>query len=728
MRTFNLLSTLSAWLLGAVLCLEPTSALAAHGGTHTPVENLGLFELDGNADQDDATPPPDDWETLYNNGLNNGGSPSVFTGIKNDPEDPQQIFSGGVKDILDISSNQNNVQTWSWTTGSVPDKNNITNAYASSYIDTSGDRIIYFGADRISNNGDAFMGFWFFQDDVKPVNGGSFSGVHRNDDILVLVNFPQAANAVPLIQVVAWDSSCTKDETKPKDTDADKIGKCVAKNLKLLAGTSGAGAICGNGGISEACAITNDMTIDSPWPYTSKDGFVDQFPFETFFEGGINITALLPEGDGCFASFMAETRSSSSFTADLKDFVVDEFPLCSTSIATEIHSGDDHTTNLDGGFINAGTSIHDLAKVTFGGPAGLNVLGTVTFDTFAASCNDLLDENGDLQNELPDSLKTYMIDVDYNLSGDNTLLVETNGWTNGNIGGGVARTDTDTPSPGPFAYLVQFTSATDGIPDSDYHCEQLTINQLIPTVVTRIHEGSVSVVHTDVDIQGGTVLVGTTIHDLAEVTGASGLLPSGSISFAFYGDASCGENGGSLLRTDSGKTLSGAGVVATAESNDFSTVGYLSNAETRGLSIKASYGGDTNYAPAQAACEPLTVSKRSPSIETHVILLDQAKVEGDGNSIVGVGDPGGVVDFVIYQSNSCASGTELRTVLNVALAEVNGDLIARLAATDEVIVSALDATSHVSYKATYKGDNNYKSVEHACEVVAVTLPDKTTAN
>ncbi|MHA6966024.1 Ig-like domain-containing protein [Zobellella denitrificans] len=693
-----------------------------------PVDRLGLFELDGNAVQDNLDPPfdGDDWETLYNNGQNNGGSPGVFTGINPDPASPHVIFSGGVKDIQDVSTEQKGTKAWSWTTGSVPDKSDITNAYAASYTDgETGDRIIYFGADRISNNGDTFMGFWFFQDEVKRIDGGTFSGNHRDDDVLVLVNFPQANNAVPLIQVVKWDSSCDGKGANKIVQNNPVNGDCVANNLRLVAGTSGAGAICGNGGIPEACAITNPGTIASPWPYTSKDGFVNQFPYETFFEGGINITALLPESDGCFASFLAETRASSSFTADLKDFVLDEFPVCATDITTEIHSGNNHDDDIQNTAIDAGTGIHDLALITFSGPSGLNVLGTVTFDTFAATCSELLDGQGDPIVPLPDSLDTYVINVDYDLAGDNTLMVETNGWTNGNTGGALPRVDTDFPAPGPFAYLVRFESATSGIPDSDYHCEQLNVNQLTPSVVTRIHEGSVSVVgHADVDIQGGTVLVGTTIHDLAEVTGASGLLPTGTVSFVFYDNLTCD---GNVLATHGNKALSGAGVVATAESNDFSTVGYLSNADTRGLSIKASYGGDTNYAPAMAACEPLTVSKRSPSIETHVILLDRAKVEGDGNSIAGVGDPGGVVDFVIYNSNNC-TGTPLRTVNNVPLAAVNGDLFARLAASDEVIVSAPNTTSYVSYKATYKGDNNYKSVEHACEVVAVTLPAKTTAN
>ncbi len=723
-RTDKIPGTFSAWLLGAILSLASPLTLAVD------VENLGLFELDGNAMQDDALPPPYDWETLHE------GVPAgvVFTGINPDPENPQRILAGGVKDIQDISLGGITSKVWKWTTGSVPDKSNIKNAYAASMVynnpndendPNNGDRIIYFGADRFSNVGDTFMGFWFFKNKITIPEGSidEFSGIHKDGDTLVLVNFPQANNAVPLIQVVEWDSSCDGKGANKIVNNGYKDGDCVANNLRLVAGTSGAGAICGNGGIEDACAITNDMTIDSPWDYTSKDGFVNQFPYETFFEGGINLTKLFPDSDGCFASFLAETRASSSFTADLKDFVLDEFPVCSTDITTEIHSDSNHDDDIQNTAINAGTGIHDLALITFSGPSGLNVLGTVTFDTFAAACNELLDSQGEPIVPLPDSLDTYVVNVNYDLAGDNTLMVETNGWTNGNTGGGLTRSDTDFPAPGPFAYLVRFESETNGIPDSGYHCEQLNVNQLTPSVVTRIHQGSVSVVgHADVDIQNGTVPVGTTIHDLAEVTGASGLLPTGTISFVFYDNLTCD---GNELATHGNKALSGAGVVATAESNDYSTVGYLSNTDTRGLSIKASYSGDTNYAPAMANCEPLTVSKRNPSIETHVILLDQAKVEGDGNSIVGVGDPGGVVDFDIYLNNNCA-GTPEETVTNVALADVNGDLIARM--TQEVIVKALNTTSHVSYKATYKGDNNYKSVAHACEVVAVTLPAKTTAN
>ena len=75
-------------LLAASLSVSPASA----------VDDLGFFELDGNAVDDSGPGLPDDWSTLYNNGNNDGGSADPFTGIEADPA-PQSIFTGGRKDI-----------------------------------------------------------------------------------------------------------------------------------------------------------------------------------------------------------------------------------------------------------------------------------------------------------------------------------------------------------------------------------------------------------------------------------------------------------------------------------------------------------------------------------------------------------------------------------------------------------------------------------------------------
>ena len=295
------------------------------------VANNGLFELDANPQDPTPAVAPDDWATPPN-----AGGALKFTGIVADPA-PQSIFDGGKKDIQ-------NINQWSWKDGSVPDKDNLTNAYAAAYSD-NGDLLLYFGADRFANVGDAFMGFWFFKQKVVAKPDGSFSGLHTAGDTLVLVDYPQGANEVPYIAVVIWDTSCTKAASNDPSP-----GQCAATNLRLKSESSGAtGAICGSSGADLACAITNHADVDSPWAYTPKDGVANVFPYESFFEGGINLTQLVGGNDNCFSSFMAETRSSSSFTASLKDFVLGDFELCGVSITKTCTSGAVNTTET--GFV-----------------------------------------------------------------------------------------------------------------------------------------------------------------------------------------------------------------------------------------------------------------------------------------------------------------------------------------------------------------------------------------
>jgi hypothetical protein len=267
-------------------------------GTVHAVDDLGLFELEGNAIQD-VPAPPDDWETLYNG----GGSSIVFTGVITDPGQ-DTIFVGGRKDIQDIPD-------WGWKNdGGFPDKDDITNAYAAGYSE-NGDLIVYFGADRFSNKGDAYLAFWFFQNQVGLNLDGTFYGEHAVGDILVLVNYPQSANKSPEINVVEWN---------PAEAD-------VAKNLKQIL----TGAVCSGGG-GLACATTNSGDETSPWIYMPKSGDPNVFPYESLYEGGINLTQLLGSTP-CFGSFMAESRSSEKFTATLKDFVIGDFPVCGISVS-----------------------------------------------------------------------------------------------------------------------------------------------------------------------------------------------------------------------------------------------------------------------------------------------------------------------------------------------------------------------------------------------------------
>jgi hypothetical protein len=265
-----------------------------------------LFELDGNATQD-AVPAPDDWELLYDLGNDTGGHSVAFSGIVADPGNAT-IFDGGRKDTQDITQ-------WGFkNAGGFPDKNDITNAYAAAYEDAGGDLIVYFGADRFANAGDAFLGFWFFKGKVGlDETTGKFIGQHQVGDALVLVNYPQGATAMPELSVLEWNPAL-----------AD-----VATNLRLL--YSNVGPVCSTDPPATVCATTNAASTPAPWPYVPKSGPPGAFPPESFFEGGINLSRVLQQ-NACFSSFMAETRSSTSITATLKDFVLGDFPVCSLEI------------------------------------------------------------------------------------------------------------------------------------------------------------------------------------------------------------------------------------------------------------------------------------------------------------------------------------------------------------------------------------------------------------
>ena len=318
----------------------------------------GFFELDGDT-APSATIPGDDWDNVYLNTLTK--TPAASTGIIADPA-PKSIYTGGgSKDV-------NDVPDWKYTDGAVPDKDDITNAYATAYVNPTdvsyngqvvhhaGDLIIYFGLDRYANNGDAFAGFWFFQKDVGLGPNGAFSGQHtartatQHGDLLVLVEYPQASNAVPVIKVYEWD---------PADLDHDNI----APNLdQIYTSENNGNAKCDGTGNKLACAITNAANLPGApaWPYTPKNGYAG-IPPQSFFEGGINVSALLGGDVPCFSSFLAETRSSRSETAQLKDFVLGDFNLCSVKVTKKCAAavndkdgGNSVVVNFDGTVKNDG--------------------------------------------------------------------------------------------------------------------------------------------------------------------------------------------------------------------------------------------------------------------------------------------------------------------------------------------------------------------------------------
>jgi hypothetical protein len=350
-----------------------------------------IFDLDGDATTNHAG--LDDWQTVNVT----GGGAIAHTGVAYDPSsfsggstttDPT-TFVQGTKDTQDISS-------WNWAAGGIPPKDDIVNSYAAAY-NNGGDLVITFGADRFANNGSAQLGFWFLQGATSPVGAthGTFSGNHVIGDLLVLVNFTQGGG-VPSIDVLKWVGG--------KNPLADITGTVTAQ--------------CGAGSTT-VCAITNTNPVDLFWPSAFKSpaatpcpgagGSVSCAPPVSFFEGAINISAILGAGNTpCISSFLAETRSSTSVTASLEDFVLHSFNVCGITIAkscptTVVNAnGSGFTSSYSGSVTNSafgpltnvvvtdtypitattnGTKTYTIGNLAAGATASFPASGTDTFDT-----------------------------------------------------------------------------------------------------------------------------------------------------------------------------------------------------------------------------------------------------------------------------------------------------------------------------------------------------------
>ena len=291
-----------------------------------PLDTLtGIFELDGDI-TDNPAGAPNDWNVVNCN----GGGAIVKTGVLHDGLGTSIFTGGGSKDPDLLGS-------WKHKDGSVPDKDEIINAYAAKYLGVpGGDEILVFGADRYDNSGTAFIGFWFFRGSVFAAADGKFRqgplatdplAVHQVGDVLVLIEFT-IGGSFATSKVFEWVGSG---------------GSESGGTLQDITGTAPIGSVfsISNGSPQQ---IPTEGTCPGSWAYTPKGGAANgPIPTNSFFEGAINLDAFPALQGACFSSFMAETRSSASVTATLKDFTLGQFNTCVdvtlTKEATDVCEG-----------------------------------------------------------------------------------------------------------------------------------------------------------------------------------------------------------------------------------------------------------------------------------------------------------------------------------------------------------------------------------------------------
>jgi hypothetical protein len=297
----------------------------------------------------------------------------VADGLKN------TTFTGG------STKDGNDIPNWLWNNNSTPQKAEILNAYSAKGIDENGAgtaddaQILYFGMDRLAVDGSTDIGFWFFKNEVfacpdpdagdacDGVPNGAFAGTHAVGDILILGTFTQGG-ATSNIRVFKWVASGGSESTNIEGPTGS-FGDCVPGSTN-----------------DQGCATVNNTTINVPWNYTfagsSTSGWI---PLGGFFEGGVDLTANNLEG--CFASFLAETRSSPSLDAVLLDFALGSFESCGAEVTTTPSDAVDYP--LSGPAPLLDSNDNDIPDITLGtGAAGadvtdamvVNVTGTQEWD------------------------------------------------------------------------------------------------------------------------------------------------------------------------------------------------------------------------------------------------------------------------------------------------------------------------------------------------------------
>jgi hypothetical protein len=480
------------------------------------VHDLGAFELEGNA-TNDAALAGDDWDNVcfevVGTGCTTTNATSAFGGAtavawKAEPDPSASIFTGGgSKDPEDISN-------WAWKDqGGLPDKDNLLHSFAARYtVPTTGATggcpddvapcdILYFGSDRFDNSGDAVQGFWFLQnevsqDDIKSGGGFKFAGVHKENDLLVLSDFSNGGD-VSTINIYRWVDS----------------GGDTGTHLDFLAG--GNNQRCSASLSADPfCGIVNPTNgTTAPWSFLDKSGNSTYLQGE-LFEAGVNLSSDQINLSGeCFATLLSETRSSTSPTATLKDFVVDSFEACEAGINTEPSDAS----------ITLGESITDVATVT--GTGGGTPTGNVIFHVCGPSSDG----------------------SDPDCSTGGTLVGSATGVALTPVDATTATAESAEFEPtavGRYCFRGDYVPAPGSLydPDSDFDESEcfsvLTIPSTISTAQSWFPNDSATVTTT-----------GPTGHNL-----------TGSVAFSLYGDSACS---GSLLYSQTVSIPANAGLSET---------------------------------------------------------------------------------------------------------------------------------------------------------------------
>jgi hypothetical protein len=487
------------------------------------------------------------------------GSFGAFSGVI-----PSTLITTGTSTILKQGSkNSNDISTWVVAQQSSPPKDAYLAGAIASYVAPTvakggvafyaGHELLYLGSTRLSPNGSATVGIWFFQQNVQICPNGSQLCVdgtttvanHQNKDLFLFISYGGSGTAT--IESAEWQCS-TSSGNICSPAGSGSLGPpanltvCPNSNDVACAVTNAASSITlakSTTAFQAPGELFNPLSVNPKvWP-GFPNGVVPQLQFQ---ETGVDLSGIFAGTAPCFSSilFASVTSGSSPATAALKSILLGNFNTCAitatktcTNPNANISTGT-VTYTVSGTIENTGGgNTSDLTLTDTFNNASQNFDANSLSCTCGASGCTITGTDCTTVTLSPGGTVTYSATITTSSNGGSDVIHA----AMAGAGGGSASADS-------LAATCPTVSFSTGI----------TISKNCTSPASGIPAGAGLVVQSNlvaVEVGvGGTVtnsgqlpLSSVTVYDCV---GASFSIPGGTASCPIYDTSTCGTNGGTL--------------------------------------------------------------------------------------------------------------------------------------------------------------------------------------
>jgi len=426
--------------------------------------------------------------------------------------------------------------------GSIPpNKSNLTRFYESSET-VSGNTYLYLAWERTNVLGTANFDFEINQK-AQPdlTTTGAKTLVRTPGDLMVTYDFTNGGGR-PALALNVWLTSASVPVVPGFATNtcfsANKF-PCWGDHITLTSANS-------IGAVNNLDSVTDPLSPNGA-------NYINPVPALQFGETAINLTGagvFPPDTCEAFGSAFVRSRSSASFTAEVKDFIA---PI---------------PVNIS----NCG----EIRIIKHTDPRGVDqdFSYTSTIPSTSTCASDATPASFTLNDKAGvDTL--------------NPLSANTEDCTNVPVG-----TYTVTEGGPPNGFTFKTLSCTGGSTSTSGKTATITVAPNDVVICTYTNQQNSASLATQVS-NAGPVFPSTAVHDTATVTGnQTTLTPSGTVTFFLCGPIASGActSGGTNIGTG---TLSGSGGTASADSPDVNTA--ASSLAAGRYCFRAEWPGDTNY-------------------------------------------------------------------------------------------------------------------------------------